>query len=485
MKTVNIIKTCHILSRNLLLGAVLFLLTAAQAMSAAPTVSGIQITSTGAPYTVGEKIQATVTFSDDVIVTGTPQLTLKVGSAETADRTADYKSGTGTTKLVFEYTVAANDTDTDGIEIEANKLALNNGTIRDTVGNNATLTHSALTTQASHKVDTTKPTVNKVSITSVIRSYFGLGATLQATVTFSENVTVTGTPQLTLKVGTADRIAAYKSGTGTAALVFEYTVAAGDTDTDGIEIEANKLSLNSGTIKDAAGNAATLTHAALGTQTNYKVDGILPTVETVEIVSNAGADKTYATGDKIKVRVTFSEKIYFILLQGLEQWISLTVGTAEEKAYAPLSYENLLTKTVDFEYTVASSDTDTDGISIAANKIATVNHTYGFRDQADNTATDLTHDALAAQASHKVEAVAPTVSSIAITSTAKTYKTDDTIQATVTFSENVTVTGTPQLTLKVGTADKTANYRSGSGTAALVFEYTVAAGRYRYGWDCD
>ena len=282
----------------------------------APTVSSIAITSTGAPYKQGEKIQATVTFSENVSVdttSGYPQLILKIGSE---NEIADYKSGTGTTKLVFEYTVAAGDTDTDGIAIEANKLKLNSGTIKDAAGNNATLTHTALTAQALHKVDTTAPTVDEdgVSITSSTSYpdyFYKLGATIQATVTFSENVTVTGTPQLTLKVGTANKTADYKSGTGTTALVFEYTVAAGGTDTDGISIAANQLTLNSGTIKDAADNDATLTHTALDTQTNHKVDGIVPTVKKVEIISNAGTHKTYSpdTNEEIQVRVTFNEPV--------------------------------------------------------------------------------------------------------------------------------------------------------------------------------
>ena len=73
--------------------------------------------------------------------------------------------------------------------------------------------------------------------------------------TFDENVTVTGTPQLTLKIGTADKTADYTTtGSTTTKLVFEYTVASGDTDTDGISIEANKLANNgSSTIKDLAG----------------------------------------------------------------------------------------------------------------------------------------------------------------------------------------------------------------------------------------
>ena len=430
----------------------------------APTISSIAITSTGAPYRESEKVQATVTFSENVTVTGTPQLTLKIGSA---NKTATYTSGTGTAALVFEYTVAAGDTDTDGISIEANKLSLNSGTLRDAAGNNATLTHTALTAQTSHKVDTTKPTVSGISIGNPPQGgwYYGLGQTIQATVTFSENVTVTGTPQLTLKIGAADKTANYKSGTGTTALVFEYTVVAGDTDMDGIEIEANKLKLNNGTIKDAAGNDATLTHTAPGTQRWKRVDTTPPRVEKVEIVSNAG---TYATGDKIEVQVIFSESVYSrSTIPDLS--LTLKIGAANRTATYT---RGDATRWLVFEYTVVAGDADTDGISIEADSLAL--NSDIIKDDAGNTGT-VTHDGLTAQAAHKVDGVAPTVSSIAITSTGAPYRENEKIQATVTFSEKVTVTGTPQLTLKVGTADKTANYKRSTSTTAL-FEYTVVAG---------
>ena len=98
-----------------------------------------------------------------------------------------------------------------------------------------------------------------------------------ATVTFDEAVTVTGTPQLTIKVGSADKVLDYSSGSGSAALVFTgYTVASGDTDTDGLSIEADKLSLNSGTIKAAADENpdAVLTHTAVAASASHKVSGV-------------------------------------------------------------------------------------------------------------------------------------------------------------------------------------------------------------------
>ena len=84
---------------------------------------------------------------------------------------------------------------------------------------------------------------------------------------------MTGAPQLALAVGTATRQAGYVRSTGTRRLVFEYTVAQGDTDTDGIAIAADSLTLAGGTIRDADGLAAVLDHDAVAAQSGHKVDG--------------------------------------------------------------------------------------------------------------------------------------------------------------------------------------------------------------------
>ena len=87
-------------------------------------------------------------------------------------------------------------------------------------------------------------TVSSVVFTSPAKTY-AIGDTIEVTVTFSEAVTVTeaGTdkPQIEIDVGGTPRQAEYESGSGTAALVFGYTVAAGDADSDGIAIGADKL----------------------------------------------------------------------------------------------------------------------------------------------------------------------------------------------------------------------------------------------------
>ena len=258
-----------------------------------PTVSSLEITSDPGDddtYGLGDAIEVTVTFSEDVAVTGMPQLELDFDGT---GKTADYSIGGGafasnrTTSgygpaAVFRYTVALDESDTDGIAISADKLSLNGGAIRDEAGNDATLTHDALAADSGHKVDgsdTVAPTVSSIAVTSFPGddNTYGTGDTIRIAVTFSEDVTVTGTPQLELEFydqGSSNKLADYSSSNSSGAnVVFEYTVAVGDSASDGLAIEADKLTLNGGTIQDPSGNDAVLTHSGYGPDADHIVFG--------------------------------------------------------------------------------------------------------------------------------------------------------------------------------------------------------------------
>ena len=93
------------------------------------------------------------------------------------------------------------------------------------------------------------------------------GGTLQVLARFNEEVTVTGTPQLTVvNDNNANHTLSYASGSGSNELVFSLTIAAGNAATDAgdeLSIGANAMSLNSGTIKDKGTNTdSTITNAA-------------------------------------------------------------------------------------------------------------------------------------------------------------------------------------------------------------------------------
>lgn len=87
---------------------------------------------------------------------GSPAITIRVG---TAAKQADYADGSGTTAIRFRYTVAEGDVDEDGVSVPTDALVLNGGGITDLAGNAASLSHSAITDDATHKVFTTLPSV--------------------------------------------------------------------------------------------------------------------------------------------------------------------------------------------------------------------------------------------------------------------------------------------------------------------------------------
>ncbi|NDE17096.1 hypothetical protein EBZ80_19420, partial [bacterium] len=65
------------------------------------------------------------------------------------------------------------------------------------------------------------------------------------------------------------------------------------------------------------------------------------------------------------------------------------------------------------------------------------------------------------------------ISKVLLSSPAGTAKDGTQLVFSVTTSEPVVVSGTPQFPFKIGTADRTATYSSGSGSATLVFRYTI------------
>ena len=148
----------------------------------------------------------------------------------------------------------------------------------NSVGTGAASRTANATTDAA---TTTAPAIVGVQVTSTPTTgdTYGLGETIEITVTFDNAVTVNtsgGTPRIRFVLdGGVNKWAEYSSGSGGTALVFTYTVLSGDMDADGIWLPENFLQLRSGTIRDATDNTvdAILTYAASDLQTEHKVDG--------------------------------------------------------------------------------------------------------------------------------------------------------------------------------------------------------------------
>ena len=152
----------------------------------APMVTDVDVTSTpasGDTYGTGEMILFTVTFDQSVTVTGAPEfefclgttatMSCDAGSTPPARRRAALLSGSGTTALVFGYTVVAGDVDDNGIWTgdQSRSIKLEGGTIQGTVGGlDAVLTHAEEGEHSGHKVNgataNTAPTAAHNTVTT-------------------------------------------------------------------------------------------------------------------------------------------------------------------------------------------------------------------------------------------------------------------------------------------------------------------------------
>ena len=231
---------------------------------------------------------------------GTPYIPLTIGGVT---KHALYTAGSGTTALVFRYTLASGDA---GALATGTGITLNGGTIKDGAGNNATLTFTAPTTTGI-TVDATAPSISSVNPPN--SGSYRSGQNLDFAVGFSEpvNVDITnGTPYLSLTVGSKSVHAEYQSGSGTSSLVFRYAVADGDEDSNGITIGAN-LVANGGTIKDIVGNYAEMALNSVPSTTSIFVDAVAPAFVTAS--SSMASDNSY-------VDVVFSEPIHGLVGSG-------------------------------------------------------------------------------------------------------------------------------------------------------------------------
>ncbi|NDF56024.1 MAG: hypothetical protein EB145_17880, partial [Proteobacteria bacterium] len=316
-------------------------------------------------------------------------------------------------------------------------------------------------TNESYNLDTTAATVTGVTSTLANGSYKS-GQAVPVTVTFSEPVTVTGTPQLTLATGTPSTTAVnYNSGSGTAELTFTYTVASGDTSADLDYASTTSLALNGGTIRDAAGNAATRTLASpgasgsLGNAKALVIDTTAPTVTSITRVNSQ------LTKDPPAFTVTFSEPVFGVAFQNF----AVRKGPGVTGTEAIGVSGSGATRTV----TITGLGGD-----YGKNGTETVDLTYKpvgatVTDLAGNVWTGSDTDA---GRPYYLDTQRPTVISVT-TADSGPKAPGATVAFDVKFGEAVFVTGTPTVTMATGLG--AATYTSGSGTATLTFTYTVRA----------
>ena len=350
-------------------------------------------------YARGETIRVRLTFSEAVTVTGAPRVKLDFSSEAGGEKWAAYASGSGTKMLEFSYTVAEGDASTAGVAVLENTLELNGGTIQSAsnAGENAVLAHAGLDHNANHKVDTTLPTlsaaaVDGASLKLTFDEPLGVAASL-ANGAFTVKRTPRGGGEQNVSLSGSPAI-------GGATVTLTLANAVLDTDTD-VKVSYTKPTSGTGNrLRDAAGNEA----ASFTDEPVTNVTGP-PRVTEVAISSDAGVDRTYALGETIGVRLTFSEAVAVTGAPRLKLDFGNGAGAERWAVYASGNGTTML----EFAYTVAQGDTASEGIAVPSNTLELNGGTIRVASAAGEHAR-LAHPGRARDRAHKVDGVRPTLS---------------------------------------------------------------------------
>ena len=303
----------------------------------------------------------------------------------------------------------------------------------------------------------------QVTSTPATGDTYGRGETIEITVIFDSAVMVGGTPRIAFHLDGGLRWAEYSRGSGGTALVFTYTVLADDRAVKGILLAAGEVELFRGTIRAATDTivAATLTYADPGLQTRHKVDGSSTTADATLRVLEL-SDVTLAPAF-VSTTETYTATVGNSVMQ-------TTVTATPTHSGATVAFkdgaDNALTNPVT--------------LAVGANVIKAVVTAE------DGTTTKTYMVTVTRGATTEPAIVTDGVQVTSTPATGDTYGTGEMIRFTVTFDQDVTVTGTPEfefclgssatVSCSVGTpppALRSAALSSGSGTTALVFSYTV------------
>ena len=450
-----------------------------------PGAESVSSPDAAGPHGIGRTIRVDVNFTEPVTVAGDgrPFVVLATGGA--SNGSAAYASGNGTKSLRFEYEVREGDDAPRLAHANSSALFLNGSTVRDGAGNGARTTlpepSGSLLAGGQIAVDGVRPGVETVSTPNQTGTTYYTNQRLHIHANFGESVTVRGgQPALSLALDAGDGArAAYHAGNGTDALVFAYDVRRDDA-ADALDYAGEAaLDLGGATIRDAAGNDARPGLPPPGPQgsplaaARIAVDG---TVVSVAGVTSPDDDGAYGAGARVNITVTFTEAVDVSSGATPPPSIALNAGEGARAAYRSGSG----TGTLLFAYEVRPGDNAGRLAYSGGSALSPGGAAIAATDGGAPAHLDLPvpgRDAsLSGSKAIAIDTAPPSVERVYSPNRTGAYETGDTVHIVVAFDEDVAVAGTPVLGLETGETDRNAAYASGSGTASLLFLYTVAAG---------
>lgn len=443
-----------------------------------PTISGFDFQSLPGHYREGDIVHFKMTFSESVIVTGTPFFQADIGN-----NTVDFKysSGSGTKELIFSYKVTINDAGANGqFDSISNDIELGTGSIKDATGNDADLTLDALKVSAARaataviRIIGDSPYVVGVTVPSA--GTYLAGATLEVVLEFNREVNVSNSPYIALTIGSNSRNATYTSVSGKF-VTFSYTLIPGDVAT-GITVAS---SITGGTIgnKSAPVGKTFFNSFTIGGKTYNNNSFVVPDTSGVIInaVQPAAISVIRNNDDTNAAWGTPAQDNKWIIGQPLDITINfnttLKVTQTDGVPTIDLTFDN---KTVSvpylsgdgqssliFRYTIQEGDEDDDGnIGISSIKLndGVITDLYG---------TNITLALPVAQLTNtKIDGIRPFITSVSkpIDRTYSVASTVPIMNFTVNWNEPVRYTsGT--IPMDVGGTNVPLYYAAGTNTAAI------------------
>ena len=259
-------------------------------------VSSSSYTQTSADLKAGGTVALTLDMSEHpVTVSGTPKLALNDSGFAVYVASAS-KPASGT--LVFKYTVSSgqNTADLQVTGVTSGGWSVTSG------GHQADL--DGAIQDLGLTVDTNTPKIVSASATPTSGGTAHLGQTVTIDLDLSDApLVVTGTPTLKLSDGGTATYVASASHQTSGVLQFDYTVTSGQSASN---LKITSASLNGGSIKDLAGNTATLSLTTAQANLNVTVDGIAPTVTSV---TAAASSNNVLSGGDIIIALKMSQPV--------------------------------------------------------------------------------------------------------------------------------------------------------------------------------
>ena len=390
-----------------------------------PGITSVSVTSqpiSGRTYYRGENIEVDLELDRQVVVSDGPQVSINVGSVKrgVSYTGSSYPEGSDTSRLKFRYTVAEDESDSDGISILASNAAGTSGlvgigsSIMDRVtGVAADRTYGALNNLAGYKV------------TGDRSPYPGAPTDLTASATGSHFNLSWSAPQWPGSTAILSYNIDYSSDGGA-----NWTNS-GTTSSLSYNLSHSQPSGTTWQFRVSASNAS-----GTGPESDVASASVPPRITSVSITSTPVNEDTYFRNEVIVVELEFDRDV----VVGGDPHVSLLVGSDQSLRSAEYK-EGSGTGTLTFRYDVVEGDLDSNGISIHTSNAAGTHGLVGgsITDRVTGVAADRAYEAVINLAGHKVNGLSVSANwQLSVSSTTVTEGDTDGVTVRLSILNNVT-----------------------------------------------